>query len=210
MGHFERHAQQQVCMVTPAELKGSKRPQSKDQAVAAHSGDDPWDVNDPWLQGRRASNDKAADNPQHLEALEVMLIPGYFSNEDGSDPEVISGISNGARGVCLLQADRLATLAVRQSAVSPHECAAVIIGGIECSSGVFPVTHTSIVVEHVTAGKILLKGTLINFSTKHITVRKSQHAFELRPKESKIITLEITRAQCEDWDLAVSNPVRYV
>ena len=197
-------------MVLPSELKNHKKASPQDPALGLHADEDPWDVTDPWAQARRVSNDKQTEKGEQLEPLTISLVPGFFANEDGSNPEVIAGISNGAKGVCLMQADQLTALLVRQNTVSSHECAAVIIGGLEGSAGVFPVIHTSLVVEHPKAGKILLKGSLINFGAKMVSVRKTQHVYDLAPKETLTITFEISRIHCEEWENASSNPIRFI
>ena len=87
---------------------------------------------------------------------------------------------------------------------------AVLVGDDEPASGSFPKTKVSFIAEHKEAGKILLKGTLVNFGQQTISQKKATQDFKLEPKDAQVITFEVSKQYCADWNLVEQNPMRFI
>ena len=64
--------------------------------------------------------------------------------------------------------------------------------------------------KHHIADKVLLQGTLVNFGSKHVSVKRAERDFELQPQDIRAITFEITKFHCPDWSSATQNPIRVI
>ena len=124
---------------------------------------------------------------------------------------VIDSIQHQACGVCLISANQLSTLTSMTTTISTFECGGILVGDDEPASGSFPKTKVSFIAEYKKAGKILLlKGTLVNFGQQMISQKKATQDFKLEPKDAQVITFEISKQYCADWNLVEQNPMRFI
>ena len=64
--------------------------------------------------------------------------------------------------------------------------------------------------KHSTAGKVLLKGVLINYGCKRLSLRRTANDFELQPKNVQVLTFEIPKEHAPHWDQVMDNPLRFI
>ena len=189
-------------LVTPEELRSKKKPNLPKQA----SSSDPWLVSDPCSEGR--SLQQTQEEPSSDATIE--LIPGFFECEDGSEPAIVPQILRDVRGLCMLPFDQAAALSSMKTTISAGECAAVVLGTVQASLGSFPMEAITFPALHCDSGKILLKGVLINYGSKKITLRKSTNEFQLQPKSVQVLTFEIPKEFVSNWDLVLENPLKFI
>ena len=189
-------------LVTPEELRSKKKPNLPKQA----SSSDPWLVSDPWSEGR--SRQPTQEEPSS--DASIQLIPSFFECEDGSEPAIVPQIQRDVRGLCMLPFDQAAALSSMKTTISAGECAAVVLGTVQASLGSFPMEAITFPALHCDSGKILLKGVLINYGTKKITLRKSTNEFQLQPKSVQVLTFEIPKEFVSNWDLVLENPLKFI
>ena len=182
----------------------------KKAAAPARSGQidavDPWLTSDPWSEAKGQQQEQ--DDGHGFSAVE--LIPDFFSNEDGTAPELLTQIQCDAKGLCLLPVDQAMALADMKSVVSADECAAVVLGSTQASLGSFPMQAITFPAKHCSAGKVLLKGVLINYGARKIALRKSANEFHVEPKNVQVLTFEIPKDHTTSWDQVLDNPLRFI
>ena len=196
-------AGQKIRLVTPDELKQRKK-HARHVSRSSDDGPDPWEFEDPWSQAKR-SHDKPA--PTISGSLDIQLVLEHCSKENGDSPDILSTIQRDACGICLLSSDELLMFSAMPAHISPHECAAVVIGDELEHAGRFPCSQ---VAQHATAGKVLLKGSLINFSAKVILARKAPGEFALSTQNLKVITFEVHSSHCPSWQNIKHNPIGHM
>ena len=163
---------------------------------------DPWIFSDPWSESNQARPQPAP--------LALSLIPSFFTKEDGSEPAILGDIHSEACGVCLLGHGQLEALVAMPAAFSSQECAGVVVSEGLLDTGRFPSEQIKFVAQHDIAGKILLKGILVNFGTKRISVKKAPRDYGLQSQDMRVVTFEVAKDHCSEWHLAVSNPMRFI
>ena len=199
-------AGQKIRLVTPDELKQRKK-HARHVSRSSDDGPDPWEFEDPWSQAKR-SHDKPA--PTNSGSLDIQLVPEHFSKENGDSADILSTIQRDACGICLLSSDELLMFSAMPAHISPYECAAVVIGDELEHAGRFPCSQVTFVAQHATAGKVLLKGSLINFGAKVIVARKAPREFALSTQNLKVITFEVRSSHCPSWQNIKHNPIRHM
>ena len=188
------------------ELKQRKK-HARHVSGSSDDGPDPWEFEDPWSQAKR-SHDKP--EPTNSGSLDIQLVPEHFSKENGESPDILSTIQRDACGICLLSSDELLMFSAMPAHISPHECAAVVIGDELEHAGRFPCSQVTLVAQHATAGKVLLKGSLINFGANVIVARKVPREFALSTQNLKVITFEVHSSNCPSWQNIKHNPIRHM
>ena len=173
---------------------------------ASQTAVDPWLTSDPWSEAKGQQHEH--DELQGFSSVE--LIPDFFSNEDGTVPELISQIQYDAKGLCLLPVDQAMALADMKSVISADECAAVVLGTSQTSLGSFPLQAITFPAKHCSAGKVLLKGVLVNYGARRITLRKSANEFHVEPKHVQVMTFEIPKEHSTCWEQVLDNPLRFI
>ena len=168
--------------------------------------DDPWQFSDPWSEARTA----AQASSDGIGPLQVSLIPSFFATEGGDPPEVLQQILRDSSGVCLMSQDQALAFCNMQTQISQDECAAVVIGSDSLDCGKFPSTSITFPAQHPTEGKVLLKGTLVNFGARNISMRKTAHDFDLEPRKARTLTFEIARPYASSWDTVCENRMRFI
>ena len=199
-------AGQKIRLVTPDELKLRKK-HARHASRSSDDGPDPWEFEDPWSQAKR-SHDKPA--PTNSGSLDIQLVPEHFSKENGDSPDILSTIQRDACGICLLSSDELLMFSAMPAHISPHECAAVVIGDELEHARRFPCSQVTFVAQHATAGKVLLKRSLINFGAQVIVARKAPREFALSTQNLKVITFEVHSGHCPSWQNIKHNPIRHM
>ena len=193
-----------VRLVTAQELRENKKkttPKAPQQTEP-----DPWQHSDPWSEAKATSQAASHD----IGPLQVSLIPGFFTMENGDPPAVLHQILRDSTGICLLPQDQALAFCGMQAHVSQEECAAVVIGSDSLDFGKFPATNITFPAQHPTEGKVLLKGVLVNFGAKAISQRKTAHDFDLDPRKTRTLTFEIARPYTTSWDAVCENPMRFI
>ena len=138
----------------------------------------------------------------------VQLLPEYFAMENGEQPPLLDELKTAAKGIALLPLSQVETLASVGNYLSQDECAAVVAGVCPPSVASFKCEPISFIAEHLEAGKVLLKGHLVNFGEKVVKLHSPAANIELSEKEARVITIEIVRKFCPDWRKVASNPLR--
>ena len=199
---------QRVRLVTPEELKqhkSSAKPASSSTQKQEH---DPWLESDPWQEGRLTAAAHATTHAAQAQAT-ISLLPEYFCNEDGTHPEIIQPVGNGSAGVWLATVEEVETLTVFGAAVSADECAAVVLGTTQPNVGSFSCEAITFVAQHSEAGRVLLKGFLVNLGDKTTSVQPDDDIINVSPKDTQVITLEVAAQYCREWPQIRGNPLRF-
>ena len=199
-------AGQKVRLITQEELKTRKKTQRQASRASDAEVRDPWDKEDPWSAARK-SQDRSQDIPG---PLEIQLLPEFFSNEDGASPDILPTIHREACGICMLSVEEIHKFATMPAQISVHECAAVVVGDDSLQAGKFPAVQVNFVAKHAAAGKVLLKGTLINFGVNQISARKPPREYALNIQDLKVIAFEIHASHCTSWQAIKQNPIRHI
>ena len=193
-----------VRLITVEELRASKNKQAPKPSA---SGDpDPWQYTDPWSEAKAAAQASNED----IGPLQVSLIPSFFATENGDPPELLHQILRDSCGICMLPQDKALAFRNMQTHISQQECAAVVIGNNDLDFGSFPSANITFPAEHPTEGKVLLKGVLLNFGARSISLRKTAHDFDLEPRKSRTLTFEIARPYTSSWESVCENPMRCI
>ena len=176
-------------LVTQEDMKDRKNLGRNSSRATSSTDVDPWTLSDPWLEAKAASRPAPS-------AITVKLLPGQFTCQDGSEAPAIANIQSQACGVCLIAPEQLSTFSSMSTAIPSSECAGLVVGEEDVAAGPFPTAtaKASFVAEHDTAGKILLKGTLVNFGSLAIVQKK----------------VEICKQYCNEWSQAQQNPMRFI
>ena len=148
-----------VRLISQEELKTRKKTQRQASRASDAEIRDPWYKEDPWSVALKAQ-ERCHDMPG---PFEIQLLPEFFSKEDGASPDILPTIHRDARGICMLSAEEIHKFATMPTPISVQECAAVVVGDDSLQAGKFPAMQVNFVAKHAAAGKVLLKGTLINF-----------------------------------------------
>ena len=192
-----------VRLVHLSEIKAAKSSKKPNDLPAAQDdrGEDPWTSTDPWRQAMQARAEP--------EAITVQLWPPYFACEDDSEPQVLSELTHGSRGICLMNAQKAEALASIGTALSSDECSAIVVSTQEPRVAPFEALAISFVAIHNNSDKVLLKGYLINYGEKKVTVRKHAHVIDVAEQRACVISIEIVRDYISDWPQVANNPLRY-
>ena len=181
-------------------LKSSK--QQPNSSLAEESkGEDPWLANDPWKQAMQVREER--------EPVSIQLWPQYFQYEDGSEPSVIAELTHGSQGICLMSAQKAETLASVGTAMSAYECAAIVVATHEPKVSPFTSLDVSFVAIHNGCDKVLLRGYLINYGERKVSVRRHAHVIDVAEQQACVISIEIVRDYTDDWSQVPSNPLRF-
>ncbi|CAE7615332.1 unnamed protein product, partial [Symbiodinium pilosum] len=199
---------QRVRLVTPEELKQHKSTAKPASSSTQKQEHDPWLESDPWQEGRFTAAAHPTTHAAQAQAT-ISLLPEYFCNEDGTHPEIIQQVGNGSAGVWLATLEEVETLTVFGAAVSADECAAVVLGTTQPNVGSFSCEAITLVAQHSEAGRVLLKGFLVNLGDKTMSVQPDDDIINVSPKDTQVITLEVAAQYCREWPQIRGNPLRF-
>ena len=196
---------QRMRLVTPEEMRKQKA--CNKSGGSSSAAPDPWELNDPWKEGRRASFN-VTTQPSELEPL-IELIPEFFCCEDGSHPQVLQHVFKGCTGICLLPTEEAEMLCSLGQSVSADECGVIVVGTVPPQTGAWPCAALTFVAKHADAGKILIKGFLVNLGDKQITIASQDEVLVMPSKDSQALTVEIPKKHADDWPAVQQNGLRY-
>ena len=202
---------QRMRLVTAEELRNHKAKLSK-QGSGVSDTPDPWAIMDPWKEGRRTPSTAASSSGQsHSSETEPLidLIPEFFCCEDGTHPKLLQHVSNGCSGMCLLPIEEAEMLCSLGKSISADECGVVVVGTTPPKAGNWPCVALTFVAKHAQAGKILIKGFLLNLGDKAITVQTDDDVLTMPSKDTQVITIEISKQHVDDWSAVQQNAMRY-
>ena len=69
------------------------------------------------------------------------------------------------------------------TALSDQECAAVVIGTISPQVGAFSCEEITVVAQHSEAGRVLLKGFLVNLGNRQLRIQPDDDIISVAPQE---------------------------
>ncbi|CAE7348164.1 hypothetical protein AK812_SmicGene2884 [Symbiodinium microadriaticum] len=197
---------QRVRLVTAEEMKQHKARSKTSASSVNNLAHDPWTECDPWQQSRNAGSSAP---PTHPPRATIELLSEFFCNEDGTHPNVISEVENGCSGVCLMTSEQVEMLTSFGTALSDQECAAVVIGTISPQVGAFSCEEITVVAQHSEAGRVLLKGFLVNLGDKQLRIQPDDDIISVAPKNTEVVTVEVVEQYCREWSSIRNNPLRF-
>ena len=188
-----------VRMVEPREMRAAKsktssvnKPKNDDEAP-----EDPWLFSDPWSQAK------------HEDQHNIQLLPEYFIKQDGNPPDLLPELKHEACGVSLTSLASLEALVSTGTKLSSRECAAICLAPRKPEVSPFVAEEISFVAMHSSAGKILLRGYLVNLGELHISLKKLDNAVHFAEQKAVVVTIEIVRKCVPDWSLVSGNPMKH-
>ena len=198
-------AQDRVRLVLPEELKAARAKGKPKPGRKAASEGDPWDLDDPWKQGRQLSS--SSERPP-VEQLQIVIEQGFFLDEEDAPLPVIPHVSAEAKGVAVMSVEEAQTFAQADFVLSEDELGAIVVGNVQpsthgkhCESVTFPAKHG--------VQRILLKGFLLQLGTKRVKTQKAQVSIDMPTEEVMVLAVEIRREYTPQWEVVTRNPLKY-
>ena len=192
-----------VRLVELRELKAKTKPKATDIMNNDATEEDPWKQSDPWSEAAAKLDNKKED------PVSISLVSNFFEMEDGTSPDILPELVNGCRGVSLMTPTKVETLSITGSFLSSHECAAITASPIEPKVAPFKAEHITFLAEHSDAGKMLLRGYLVNFGEKRIKTRTPANTIHIAEQNAMVVTIEVVRQHVTDWQQVTENPLKF-
>lgn len=168
-------------------------------------------------KGDEAKNQKIARNFRQSgrkitspSADMLHLVPGTFTNEDGTETQIVSRVANGISGVCLLDPQAALPWIQEQREICSDEMAIVVLGhecpckpSANCKQICIPALSAH------DQSPLIITGCLHNLGQKHVTFKKEDQD-QVKVEETAVIAVTTYRDELPDgeWSNTVSQPVK--
>ena len=182
--------------------------------ISRKKEEDPLMANDPWMSALRDSKSKVDSKPplKEKEQVQVSLIPEVWSNEDGSEPQILDKPFNGATGIVLMTPTLFSTSwQDTPLPLSTDELGVVVWPPIDPIPGNWTPDLVSFPARILSTSEStnLLRGHLFQFGQKKITLRTTESPVEFPQRSSVSLIVEAFQKelQQEMWKEILDNPM---
>ena len=141
----------------------------------------------------------------------IHLVPGTFTNEDGTETQIIPMVATGMSGVCLMD-PQTATPWIQEQREICSDGLAIVVLGRECPGKASVNCKQICIPAHSASDKspLVITGCLHNLGQKQVTTKKEAHD-QVTVHDSTVIAVTIYRDEIPEgeWNNIVNQPVKY-
>ena len=180
-------------------------------------GKDPLTEKDPWMEAlqdrHKPSSSKDHPKPFLNPEVHVHLIPQVWTNEDGSNPQILERVQHGSTGLALLSPQQFQNWTDVQLPLSCDELGIVVWPPMSDTPSTL--THTMVKfpahVHTTTTSTTLLVGQLFQFGSKSVNLKEDPNPTAFPTRNSVSLMVEVYQENVDEhrWQQCTEDIMGY-
>lgn len=145
-----------------------------------------------------------------LNPHDFVVTPGFFLNEDKSEPPILQGIRGQTHGLCLVTPDQILPWLRENQSISSDELGVVVLGLLPHSTDL-PHEEVTFPCQNTGGQSVLLTGTLVQLGEKKISYTKGDPK-QVAEEPSVLMAITIFQSDFppEQWNDCLHNTSGFI
>ena len=145
-----------------------------------------------------------------LNPLDFLVTPGFFLNEDKSEPPILQGIRGQTHGLCLVTPDQILPWLRENQSISSDELGAVVLGLLPLTTDL-PTEEVTFPCQNSGGQSVLLTGTLVQLGEKKISFTKGDPK-QVAEEPSVLMAITVFQSDfpAEQWNECLHNTSGFI